>query len=255
MDKFDRFHDLADLDATVDARSGAVQAAPAEDPTRPVLLMALAHAKLIRSTRRGTVEDLDDGLSLGYAALEAEVPRRELLLSNMSMGLRRRYELRGDDNYLAEAVRLGEQAAQQADESSPYLAACLTNYGSALLARFDRFGDQADLEAGLTAGEQAAAAGTTRPQQLLMALTARAAGLRLRAAQTGTPADIDSAVTAARSAAQAGRQDSSGDGNAAASLSDLALCLLLRFEMASSPEDLDEAVELGLAGRGRGRDL
>jgi hypothetical protein len=245
MNKFERYHALADLDAAVDARSRALEAAPADDPTRPALLQLLAHGKLIRYSRRGTVEDLNDGLTLGYAALEAGPSRPELLLSNMSLGLRRRYDLRGEVNDLAEAVRLGEQAVQQADANSPYLVACLVNYSGALLGRFERFGRQADLEAALSAGDKAVDAAATRPQQLLMALAAHALCLRLQATQTGTPADIETAVTAARRAAEAGRGDSSGDGNAAESLSNLALCLLLRFETMSSPDDLDEAVELG----------
>lgn len=245
MTKFERFGDPADLDAAVDARSRALAAAPDGDPARPGLLQLLAHAKIIRYVQRGTAEDLDDGLAVGHAALEVGPPRPELLLRNMSMGLRRRYDLGGQVNDLAEAVRLGEQAVQRADANSDYLVPCLTNYSGALLTRFERFGQQADLEASLTAAGQAVEAATTRPQQLPMALTARAVGLRLQATQTGTPADVEAAVTAARGAAEAGQQDSSGDGTAAESLSNLALCLLLRFETTSSRGDLDEAVEVG----------
>lgn len=237
--RYNRLDGAADLDELIKVRCQAADAAPASDPMRGTLLALASAGRLLRYDKLGTTDDLNGMIDLGQDAAKAGLAQAgsALLFSNLCHGLRCRYELRGGLEDLADAVRYGQQAVQNAGPHDRFRAGCLVNYSNALLQRFILRGQEDDLEGGLTAARQAKEC-AAQPELLRLALLVLATAMRLQAEQTSSPTDIQEAMTAAQQAIAA-------PADQAECLTNLALCLLGRFEAASAVEDLNSAVEHG----------
>jgi len=146
----------------------------------------------------------------------------------------------------------GKEAVQDADPPpAGYLSELQRRRGEQVRAA----GRSEDLQTALTVSKQAVDAASSQAQHLAASLAIRAIALRLEAARTLSPEGIQASVAAGRQAVEAagrrppaaGRQavDIGVGGTMAADcVSNYALCLLLRYEAASSADDLNEAIEL-----------
>jgi hypothetical protein len=237
--RYNRVGVLADLDELVDVRCRAAGAAPASDPMRGERLLSASTGRLLRYEKLGTAADLDGMIDLGRSAEEAGLGQEASaqLFGNLCHGLRCRYELRGGLEDLTDAARYGQRAVQNAGPDDSFRAGYLVNYSNALLQRFILRGQEDDLQAGLTAARQAKEC-AAQPGLLTRALLVLATAMRLQSEQTGSPTDIQGAMTAAQQAIAA-------PADQAECLTNLALCLLGRFEAAAEVEDLNSAVEHG----------
>lgn len=239
--RYERTRAEADLNALIDARRRAVDIVPAGDPLRGVLLKMLSSGAWLKFERFGMPADLEETIKVGRSAADAGLGSADLalLFSNLCLALRCRYELSGVTEDISDAVDYGQRAVQDAGSGHSFLAGCLVNYSNALLRQFELLGQAEDLETGRRTAEQAAEC-ATEPRHVAGALHGWAVAMRLQAENTDSLSDIKEAV------AVAGRAVNSGltGGDRAECLSNLALCLLRRFELAGDPDDLDTAVDL-----------
>jgi tetratricopeptide (TPR) repeat protein len=240
--RYERTHAEADLNDLMDARRRAVDVVPADDPRRGLLLQMLSSGAWLKFQHLGMLADLDETVKVGRSAAEAGLgpDGLALLFSDLCRALRCRYELSGIPSDLSDAIDYGQQAVRNAGAGHSFRASCLVNYSNALLQRFELLGRAQDLENGRTTAEQAVEC-AIEPTHLAGAVHASAVAMRLQAESTGSVAVIEAAVIAARRAANSGLIG----GDQAECLSNLASCLLRRFELASDQDDLDSAIDLG----------
>jgi hypothetical protein len=179
---------------------------------------------LVDASRRLAVMLRDDPLAGGYAN------------ASLSIAVRSRFDRTGNRDDIEEAVEASRAAAATAGPD--IIADRLFDLGGVLFRRFESFGDPADLDESITATRAAlrgsSAAGETDPTYAnnLSVL------LSNRYEHFNESTDLDEAVAAARLAAPGGT----------GFLDTLARVLLLRYDRAGDPTDLNAAIETARAG-------
>ena len=165
----------------------------------------------------------------------------DLILSNLGIALRTRFERTGMLADLDAAVAAGRAAVEAALENSPNEPILQSNLGIALQARFRRIGQLADLDAGVEAGQRALAAASGDDFGRAPLLSNLADALRARFERTGVLADLDAAVEAGRAAVEA---TPDGHVGRAFFLASLGLVLRTRFERTGDQADLEAAIQV-----------
>jgi hypothetical protein len=230
---------VADLDAAINAATGALRAVSGDDRIRFVLHSNLAVVLQKRYEFAGGRADLDSAIDHLAEAARSKPSRdrsvRAGVLANMGNLLRIRYEETHDRTDLDASIRATVSAMSVRAQPGT-----VSNLGLALLARFELTNDPDDLDASI----EAARAGTRNtgiddPRRAPRFINL-ARALKLRYGVRGEVADLDEAVAAARVAVTA-HHGSDVDGMNFRSA--LAMILQARFHRTGDPAVLNEAIE------------
>ncbi|WP_232240768.1 hypothetical protein, partial [Kutzneria sp. 744] len=146
--RFERTRERAQLDAAIALSTEVAEHAGIDHDDRAGRLTNLGTALLERFMAFSDVADLDaavDAHRLALTEIADDHHDRARYLNNLSVALCRRHIVRGRDADLAQAIRLGEQAAS-APQGGVERALRMSTLGDALFHRFARFGDVADLD-------------------------------------------------------------------------------------------------------------
>ncbi|MER6107149.1 CHAT domain-containing protein [Streptomyces hirsutus] len=271
-------HDLADLDAALDAGRSARAATPPEHPQytrRLVMPWAFAGA---RFRHTDALEDMDaalvegravvaraDRFGTGNAGMSAAEVRR-----SVGLFLSVRFDRTGDLDSLDEAIALYRSAV--AEERGPAL---LRNLGTSVRDRARVTSTSADWREAVAYGRAAVAAAPEGHPDRAESLSQLSATLRERYEANGDAADLDEAVAVAREAVRTADDPAAGadhpqDAESASrgtsagpdtlplppdptersavsggALGHLSSALLLRFRRLGDTADLDGAVSYG----------
>ncbi|KAG1831506.1 hypothetical protein EV424DRAFT_1571485 [Suillus variegatus] len=162
-----RFHyrgNDEDLDEAIARHMETLTLRPVGHTDRSSSLYNLANLLSLRFDRRGNDEDLDQASALHREALAllplghtdwskealALVPvghtGRSLSLNNLAIGLSSRFQHRGNDEDLDEAIALHREALALCPVGHTYRPSSLNNLANLLSLRFDRRGNDEDLD-------------------------------------------------------------------------------------------------------------
>ncbi|MEU7867261.1 CHAT domain-containing protein [Dactylosporangium sp. NPDC049140] len=242
LDDFRRGGDPAAARASTAAAADAIAARPAADPDRRRLADALGQtvmAMLQARTDPGLLDAANRAFGLAADAAGTGSPEVDVLLNQASM-LVTRFEERGAEADLDEAIRLARAALARTGAGHPQEPYALDVLGSALRQRFLRAGDIRDLD---TSVEVLRRAVEVQGDAIVVpaALTNLGNAMLERYQHTRRPEDLDEGVTAfGRIVAATGP----GDPARGNRVSGLAAVLRLRAKHRGRPDDLDRAIAL-----------
>ncbi|WFB05822.1 CHAT domain-containing protein [Streptomyces sp. LX-29] len=240
-DWYDRAHEVAYLDLSVELLRGALDAASGDTITRAQV--ELATALFFRHARTGDLADLDRTIELERHALAATEstdppePRRRRL-TNLFISHRVRYERLGSPEDLDEAVRLGTEAVSGGAEGI-----ALTHLGMAFLQRYQRTFETADFDRALQLTTRAVAAcpPAAPDADRAAALSHLARVLIARLHERFDPVELDRVIDLARQAVAACPESHPDH---VRHRGDLAYGLLGRYRHAGAPDDLEESIRI-----------
>lgn len=238
--------DAAFLSATVRLWQRILDAIPVSHGLRAMLLADLGLLFLVRFERAGEVADLEAGIEVTRAGLEAcgNARERTACLKTLGEGLLARFERIGELEDLDAAVDDLRAAAEVASDDDLARAACLASLGNALKERFRRLGMLADIDAAVRTGQAAVAAVPAGHPYQAGSLNNLGLALVTRFQRTRALPDLEAAIHAAQAAVTATpgqHPDRPGY------LSNLSLALHARFERFEEPEDLEAAINAARA--------
>lgn len=141
--RFERIHDLADLDRAVQSSRNALARTPRTHANQAPRLANLGNALLKRFEASHRAEDIDEAVALltDAAAIAARDAR---ILANLAAALRTRFEHRGDPADLEESIRWSRVALQETGANHPDRATILSGLRLALQRRHDQSHHLAD---------------------------------------------------------------------------------------------------------------
>jgi CHAT domain len=209
--RYQRFSELADLSAAIDACQAAAEAAADGAPDRARYFGNLANALAARFQRTKAAADLDQATAAFRAALQAapdDDANRGSYLNGLAGVLIQRPDPASPRD-VAEAADLSSQAVQCAPPGSPQQAMFLAGRSLVMVMSFRQTGNKSDLDQAVEAGQRAVAL-TDRGHQfralylgrLVMALLARSALERDAGHHAASASDQAAAGSAGREASQ-----------------------------------------------------
>jgi tetratricopeptide (TPR) repeat protein len=169
-------------------------------------------------------------------------PLQAVMVSNLGLALRSRYQITGETADLDRAIGLDRLAVEAVSDGHPDRAGMLSNLGLSLRFRYERTGDHADADEAVDAGQRAVEALSEGDSNRGGMLSNLSESLRLRFKETREVSDLEEAVAAGRRALQSVPE---GHPSQSSILSNLILSLRLFFEHTQNRADLDEALTLG----------
>ncbi|MEV0478273.1 hypothetical protein AB0I50_52415, partial [Streptomyces prunicolor] len=196
----------ADLDADIDLQRSALALVGDDHPDARIHFNNLSIALAARTRLHGGdgVDDLDDAIAAGRAAVRGDGPahQRVLRLSNLGGALYARYTRDGRLADLDEDIDLQREALRLVPTGHPERPGLLSNLATALTERHEALGVRDDLSEALTYLEEALAAG---PSPRRLATIAGAHGLALHAQYsiTGDQDTLERALASLRKAVEA----------------------------------------------------
>lgn len=198
----------------------------------------LAVARRTRSVQlvERCVAVLDNALT----QVAGNVTDYRVMLCNLGMALRDRYDLTGNVADQEASIAAVRESVRLTPPDSPHLAARWTNLALALRGRFDRTGDEANLDEAITWGLRALEASPAGTAARAGVITNVAPLFMFRFESTGREADLRAAVTLLQEAISGDRDDPGLGGQ----LTNAALGLRLLFERTSRLADIDTAAAL-----------
>ncbi|KAK4194022.1 CHAT domain-containing protein [Triangularia verruculosa] len=170
-------------------------------------------------------------------------PTRALNMSTLGVEHRLRYQQKGNEQDLNEAVRLGSRALEAIQRDHPYRTTILNNLGHTLILQYEATGRREALDQAIQGAEEVldltAANHPCRP----WALSELGSYLSHRYEGTGAPRDIDEAI---RLTGKAVELTPESDPKRPMWLDYQAGCLSDRYKTVgtASPQDIDRAIEL-----------
>jgi tetratricopeptide (TPR) repeat protein len=246
--RFTRQGHLADLDRAIEVGRTAVAAGGGSN-----VQASLGGALHARYVRFGRLPDLNDAITAIRAAIDGfenedpaddedgdEDDRRDgllMMLSNLSLTLRARFERTGDLTDLTEAIDAGRASLELMTEDNSTIPQ--SNLSATILQRFRRLGDHADLEEAVALGRAAVAAAQPENPDRAGALANLGFALQERSEWSTDGADLDEAIEQIRAAVAASPP---GYAELPMYLSGLGTALRQRYSRNSVLTDLDEGV-------------
>ncbi len=234
--RFEATRRRPDLDRAIAIGEEALQAAPRDDPRRPVMLSNVAASLMVRFETTGGRADLDRAL----ANLEEVVGgggAHAGSLANLGLALFHRFELTHDRADLDRAVSVGEQAVEATPAGHPDRPRMLRGLAATLRGAFELSRQSATLDRAVALSDEALAATPPSSPTRGAALAGLAVSLYTRFEATGQAADLDKGIAALEALAATPRSDPSN-----AML--LAYFLWKRFEVTGERADVERAVSL-----------
>ena len=240
--RFDRYGELSDLDAAIEASQAAVAATPVGHPDRGAMLASLGKELYRRSYRTGDLRDLDAAVEVGRATIaepaSASHSDRGMYLNDLGSTLRQRFERTGALADLDAAIKAGRSAVAAAAIGQLNRSVFVSNLSISLRDRYARTGTVGDLDEAIETSQAAVdltpAGHPDRPGHV----SNLANLLHIRFRRTGTLADLDRAIDTVRAvpgmpAGHLGR---------ASRLAVMAHALLDRYATTAKRSDLDAAL-------------
>lgn len=175
------------------------------------------------------------------AALSARHPQRAVLLTDLGLALRSRYEWGGDVQDLDEAVRAGRASVRATPADHPDRALHLSTLANSLHTRFERSGAPADIDAAVRCARAAVRAAPEAHPDHALYLSNLGNALRARFERSADPGDLDEAIRTGRAALHHAPPD---DPDRPMFSGNLALALRVRYEQTSDAAVLQEAIAL-----------
>jgi tetratricopeptide (TPR) repeat protein len=224
--------------------SEALTGTPADDPTRPALLAALAHAHRERYDLKGDPADLDRAIDAGEEAVTAMPPGHVtgyVWLTRLGTAYRARHALNLSPTDVERAVRLLRRAVDSVSGDNPDRPAMLSSLGSAYLDRFLADDAAADLDQAIRFFSQAVRtlpAGDSNRPRIVFNL---GLGRLRRYWRWGELADLDRAIELIEQAVTTGANDPAWS----TWLSNLSIAYEARYRRNSVLADLDRAISIG----------
>jgi len=268
---FDRTKQMDDLDAAISAFQQAAETAPEAEPVRAAYLDRLAklqsaRAVLAEAEREAERDDRLSQLALDgrdlvdraiqardpaalTAAMEqlrqaldmapAENPQRSVIISDIGVALRHRFELTGALADLDEAIDTQRQAVEAVSADDPRRVSYVSNLSNVLRIRFERSGAHADLDGAVEASRQALDSCAADDPRRAVVLSHRGLALLDKYRYDGSLDRLNEAVTTCQEAVDAATDETCR----ASDRMNLGLSLTARFERTGELADADAAVE------------
>ncbi|MFD7909343.1 hypothetical protein ACFV30_01250 [Streptomyces sp. NPDC059752] len=198
----------------------------------------------------GAPEDLDRAIDSFQTALVTGMTNRAARANDLAVVLTDRFDVTGELDHLAEAVRAAEEAMTEVEEDSPEWAEYAATLTLCLWDRYDATGSLADLEHAIVLGSQALAA---LPQEALgwARICSNVAMLRMdRFERLGEDDDLQESVRLAQAAVDGAHAE---DPELGGWFNNLGNALLTRFgarfgdRESPVPEELIELQDLDAA--------
>lgn len=241
---------IADISASIDAGTAAVELVSDTSTDKPAYLANLGNALRQRFNRQGDISDADRAVDVYRRTVELMHDgdaRRPLFFMNYGLTLRARFEVTGHSADLEEAINFTRQAIVLIPRDHMHHAACLNNLGLCLIRHFERSLDPKDIDEAVELCKLSVQITrdndmnkAARWHTLATALDTRFVWLNLRDNE-----QLDAAVFAAQQAVQA---TPDGHPRKPTCLSTLSLALYRRSKYASEghADDADDMVTVGL---------
>ncbi len=246
--RYERGGDPADLDHAIDSGEHAVRVAVPGSADRPSHLVALGHALQMRAERGSAADDdIDRAITIyrkAVAETSADFARLRDRVNSLGIGLLTRYQLRGTEKDLDEALELLEQGAGEDTPDTPASVSVLGflfNLGNGLWIRYRRTGDLAALDRALRLFTQVAEATPTDSVDRAACLNSLAVGFAERYERTGDEAALRDCADRLREALKTTPADSPAGVSYAGNLGN---ALRLRYGHTGEQGLLDEAIRL-----------
>ncbi|NRQ36944.1 CHAT domain-containing protein [Nonomuraea sp. NN258] len=180
-------------------------------------------------------------LAQAAAATPSGSPGLPLLLMNLGVACRHRYQRHGDPGDLDAAVSATEEALGLASESSGEWFAVAANLVAVYQQRYELRGDVADLDEAIRLGDQVVDTAPDDHPLLLVAVSYLGIGYQLRYLRDGGLTDLLRAITLSEVSVKATQPD---DPDRPGRLNNLSIALLQRHQRLGNVADLDQAIEL-----------
>ncbi len=189
-----------ELDRAV-AAMGEMRAATGSQEGAEAAEFYLAALLWVRFERSGAVADLDEGLRLldRVAQRVHDQAMRAYLHGVRAYPLTKRFELLGDPDDLAAAVRAGREAIRTAPAGDPDVPLYQNNLALALATRYAHYNEARDLDEAIDLGREALA-GSTTPAWIARHQANIGHYLIQRYERTGNPDDLAEVVDRAEKA-------------------------------------------------------
>ncbi|MBP2327046.1 tetratricopeptide (TPR) repeat protein [Kibdelosporangium banguiense] len=229
--------------ATVEVWQRIVDTLPEDHEMRATGLACLGQAKLRRYEVTAQPGDLDEAVTVGYAALAGfskDDPDHAQCALNLGLALHARYERWGRLEDIDNAVSVCRASVASAPPGHPGRVAFLQGLSLVLRVRSESTRNRDELDESIVlARESLAGAPPGHPDRALV-LNVLGTALYLRTEHTGNRYDLDEAVTTTREAAHA-----APDGTVVRNMCLTNLCMMLRtrFERTRSLTDLEGAID------------
>ncbi|ONI74125.1 hypothetical protein BWI15_12210 [Kribbella sp. ALI-6-A] len=235
--RYDRDGDVADLDEAIELIE---ESAAVDGASQALLLSNLGAALLARHESASLPGDLEASIDALDRALELTTDSgldEAALLANAANAHSARFERDGTVADLERALELTRDALEVLPPNSPDRPAILANTSLAWRQRFELLGDAEDLDRAIATGEEALAGsrGTARTHILAELSACR----RTLFSASGDEADLSWALATAQQVADDTRP---GEPARCGRFSNLAACLLARYEVRADLVSLDQAV-------------
>ncbi|MDV7223605.1 hypothetical protein R5A26_47600, partial [Streptomyces prunicolor] len=196
----------ADLDADIDLQRSALALVGDDHPDARIHFNNLSIALAARTRLHGGdgVDDLDDAIAAGRAAVRGDGPahQRVLRLSNLGGALYARYTRDGRLADLDEDIDLQREALRLVPTGHPERPGLLSNLATALTERHEALGVRDDLSEALTYLEEAMATGPA-PRRVATIAGAHGLALHARYSITGDQDTLERALASLRTAVEA----------------------------------------------------
>jgi hypothetical protein len=242
LNRFDRLHELADLEDAILNLKRAVELTNDGHPTKPSRLSNLGSSQAIRFKHLGQLADLENAIANQQKAVELTDnghPKKAALLANVAITQHTRFEYLGKLADLETIISNQREAVMLTDDAHPDKPKCLSSLGDSQQIRFKRLGELADLENAIAhyrkADELTGDKDTIKPSRLSNFGSAQ----QTRFEHLGELTDLDHAIANQRKAVE---QTEDGHPNKPTYLSNLGNSQLTRFSHLGDLEYLENAI-------------
>ncbi|WP_330261000.1 CHAT domain-containing protein [Streptomyces sp. NBC_00539] len=235
--------DSGRLATTVDLWQRILGATPAEHPERASRLARLGTAKAVLFDLTGSLEDLNDAVTVlqeAVATAQPHDPQYAGILSHLGLGLFLRSERTGDPDDLNSAIGHFRKALRAFPADFSDRSGTLSNLAGALVRRYERTSAPKDLNEAIALGHEAVAASQPRHADRAGRLSNLGTALMIRFARTGALEDLNTAIDHFHEAYSI-PVDAPFDH--AGMVLNLGCALLQRFHRKGGPEDLNTAID------------
>ncbi|MBE3015088.1 CHAT domain-containing protein [Microbispora sp. NEAU-D428] len=180
-------------------------------------------------------------LAQAAAGTPAGSPALPLLLTNLGVAYRHRYQRHGNPGDLDTAASATQEALSLVSASSGEWFAVATNLTAVYQQRYELRGDVADLDEAIRLGDQVVETAPDDHPLLLVAISYLGIGYQLRYLRDGGLTDLLRAITLTETSVEATHPD---DPDRPGRLNNLSIALLQRYQRLGNVSDLDRAIEL-----------
>ena len=244
--RFEREGKISDVDIAIqilrETMNQPVRAGESHAERDAAVFQRLGYALLLRSERTGSMQNMEEGMTLLQVSLTlfpADSVESALCRSLLGRGSHSKFEQTGDLNLLNEIIESLDGAVKRLPLDHQGRAGAASNLGVLLYRRFERLASLDDLDAAIVASK--AAINSTSPNDLTYPdlLNNYACFLSSRYARTGDRQDIELAIRTSESIMEFAGVTHQHSGKY---LNSLARHFHTRYQRKNTIDDLDRAI-------------